>query len=210
MLGILASGKAVPYQLPYQLRAQSAARLSSRQASEIDERCCGILQRTRSSSAASKQESAALAFVLAAGSAALKARDQITEGPPGGICGQAAHPRPAGYKRLKHYAAVAVCVFDILNPGALKCFPQNGLGAWESFDSEKIKPRAASPSRGRSTRVAQRRGVARTATNPGCVAPSTRRRPRHFRARAAQSLCWRGIRRFDVKLASRKFRGSPC
>ena len=24
------------------------------------------------------------------------------------------------------------------------------------------------------------------------------------------SLCWRGIRRFDVKLASRKFRGSPC
>jgi len=84
------------------------------------------------------------------------------------------------YKRLKHYAAVAVCVFDILNPGALKCFPQNGLGAWESFDSEKIKPRAASPSRGRSTRVAQRRGVARTATNPGCVAPSTRRRPRPF------------------------------
>jgi hypothetical protein len=27
-------------------------------------------------------------------------------------------------------------------------------GRWESFDSEKIKPRAASPSRGRSTRVA--------------------------------------------------------
>src|SRR5262249_7990317 len=32
------------------------------------------------------------------------------------------------------------------------------------FNSEKIKPRAASPSPGRSTRVAQDRGAARTAT----------------------------------------------
>src|SRR5215475_4840024 len=51
------------------------------------------------------------------------------------------------------------------------------------FNSGKIKPRAASPSRGRSTRVAQDRGTVRTATNPDCAAPSTRRRPRRFRAR---------------------------
>ena len=54
------------------------------------------------------------------------------------------------------------------------------------FNSGKIKPRAASPSRGRSTRVAQDRGAVRTATNPDCVAPSTRRRPRRFRARRSR------------------------
>src|SRR5215467_11513877 len=56
--------------------------------------------------------------------------------------------------------------------------------AWDRlFNSGKIKPRGASPLRGRSTRVVQDRGAVRMATNPDCAAPSTRRRPRRFRAR---------------------------
>jgi len=49
----------------------------------------------------------------------------------------------------------------------------NVTGVDRLFNSGKIKPRVASPSRGRSTRVAQDRGAVHMATNPDCVAPST-------------------------------------
>ncbi len=44
-----------------------------------------------------------------------------------------------------------------------------GIGAVHVLEGIGVRPRAASPSRGRSTRAARARGAARTGTNPACA-----------------------------------------